>query len=131
MLISFLDLASRGGRGGALLIETGIDFGISFLLLLLVGGVRGVNFEEILALSMLVFWSVNNASHLATYCRYEVPNGISHAIEIIEVVYFTTIDLFVLNVFGQEIKSDFDILGVWCEMFNWAMKRYGVERTTL
>ena len=54
-LISFLDLASRGGRGSALLIETVIDFGISFLLLLLVGGIQGVNFEEILALSMLVF----------------------------------------------------------------------------
>jgi len=31
MLISFLDLAGRGGRGGALLIVTGVDLGVSFL----------------------------------------------------------------------------------------------------
>ena len=57
-LISFLDFAGRGGRGGALLIVTGMDFGISFLLFPLVVGVRRVNFKEILALSELVFWSV-------------------------------------------------------------------------
>ena len=57
-LISFLDFAGRGGRGGALLIVTGTDFGISFLLFPLVVEVRGVNFKEILALSELVFWSV-------------------------------------------------------------------------
>jgi len=33
----------------------GTDFGISFLLLPLVGGVLGVNFKEILFLSVLVF----------------------------------------------------------------------------
>jgi len=54
-LISFLDLAGRGGRGGALLIVTGVDFRISFLLAPLVGEILGVNLEEILFLSMLVF----------------------------------------------------------------------------
>ena len=58
MLISFLDLASRGGRGGALLIVTGTDFAISFLLLPLVRIVLRVNFEDIFDLSVLVFWSV-------------------------------------------------------------------------
>ena len=58
MLISFLDLASRGGRDGALLIVTRTDFTISFLLLPLVGIVLGVNFEDIFDLSVLVFWSV-------------------------------------------------------------------------
>ena len=64
-LISFLDLASRGGRGRALLIVTGTDFAISFLLLPLVGIVLRVNFEDIFNLSVLVFWLVYNASHLA------------------------------------------------------------------
>ena len=54
-LISFLDLASRKGRGKALLIVTRTDFAISFLLLLLVGIVLGVNFEDIFDLSVLVF----------------------------------------------------------------------------
>ena len=58
MLISFLDLAGRGGRGRALLIVTGTDFTISFLLLPLVRIVLGVNFEDIFDLSVLVFWSV-------------------------------------------------------------------------
>jgi len=51
--ISFLDLAGRGGRGGALLIVTGVDFGASFLELPLEGGMRGVNFEDILDLSVM------------------------------------------------------------------------------
>jgi len=55
MLISFLDLARRGGRGGALLIETGVDLGVSFLELPLGGGVCGVNFEAILDLRLFVF----------------------------------------------------------------------------
>jgi len=54
-LISFLDLAGRGGRGGALLIVTEVDFRISFLLAPLVGEVLWVNFKEILFLSGLVF----------------------------------------------------------------------------
>jgi len=37
MLISFLDLAGRGGRGSALLIVTGVDLGVSFLELPLEG----------------------------------------------------------------------------------------------
>ena len=65
--ISFLDLAGRGGGGGALLIVTGVDLGASFLELPLVGGMRGVNFDEILFLSILVLWSVNNESHLDPY----------------------------------------------------------------
>ena len=54
-LISFLVLAGRGGRGGALLMVTGVDLGISFLELPLGGGVRGVNFEDILDLRVFVF----------------------------------------------------------------------------
>ena len=57
-LISFFNLASSGGRGGALLMVTGTDFGVSLLALFLVGGILGVNFDEILDLSVLVFWSV-------------------------------------------------------------------------
>jgi len=49
-LISFLVLAGRGGRGSTLLIVTGVDLGMSFLLLPLTGGVLGVKFAEILAL---------------------------------------------------------------------------------
>ena len=65
--ISFLDLAGRGGGGGALLIMTGVGLGASFLELPLVGGMRSVNFDEILFLSVLVLWSVNNESHLDLY----------------------------------------------------------------
>ena len=65
-LISFLNLASRGGKGKALLIVTRTGFAISFLLLLLVRIVLRVNFEDIFDLSVLVFWSVYNMSHLAT-----------------------------------------------------------------
>jgi len=54
-LISFLVLAGSGGRGGALLMVTGVDSGISFLVLPLDGGVLGVNFAEILDLRVLVF----------------------------------------------------------------------------
>ena len=61
-----LDSAGKEGRSSTLLIVTGTDFGISFLLFLLVIGVLRVNFEEILVLSELVFWSVKSASHLAT-----------------------------------------------------------------
>jgi len=56
--ISFLDLAGRGGKGGALLIVTGDDLGASFLGLPVGGGMQVVNLDEILVLSVLVFWSV-------------------------------------------------------------------------
>jgi len=62
--ISFLDLAGREGGGGALLIVTGIDLGKSFFELPLVGRIQGVNFDDIFNLSVLVLWSVYNASHL-------------------------------------------------------------------
>ncbi len=45
VLISFLDLARRGGRGGALLMETEVNLGVFFLELPLGGGVHGVNFK--------------------------------------------------------------------------------------
>ena len=64
--ISFLDLAGRGGRGGALLIVTGDGLDTSFLGLPVGGGMRGVNLDEILFLSVLVFWSVCKASHQDT-----------------------------------------------------------------
>ena len=48
------------------LIPTVTGFAISFLLLLLVRIVLRVNFEDIFDLSVLVFWSVYNASHLTT-----------------------------------------------------------------
>ena len=67
VLISFLDLAGKGGRGGALLIVTRDDLGASFLLLPFDVGILGVNLDEILALSVLVLLSVNNTSHLAPY----------------------------------------------------------------
>ena len=62
--ISFLDLARRGGGGGALLIVTRIDLGESFFELLLVGGIREVNFDDIFDLRILVLRSVYNVSHL-------------------------------------------------------------------
>jgi len=68
MLISFLDLAGRGGSGGALLMVTGEDFGTSFLLLLPLGasvGILGVNFDAILALRVFVLLSVCKTSHFA------------------------------------------------------------------
>jgi len=67
VLISFLDLAGKGGRGGALLIVTGVGLGRSFLLLLFDVRILGVNLDEILALRVLVLLSVYNTSHLAPY----------------------------------------------------------------
>ena len=67
VLISFLDLASKGGRGGALLIVAGVGLGRSFLLLPFDVGVFGVNLDEILALRVLVLLSVYNTSYLAPY----------------------------------------------------------------
>ena len=67
VLISFLDLADKGGRGGALLIVAGVSLGRSFLLLPFDVGVLGVNLDEILALRVLVLLSVYNTSHLAPY----------------------------------------------------------------
>ena len=58
MLISFLVLAGRGGGGGTLLIVTGTDFAISFLLPLCCGIVLGVNFDETLPLRVLALLSV-------------------------------------------------------------------------
>jgi len=55
VLIPFFGLVNKGGRGGgALLMVTGLDFGISLLPLLLAGGILGVNFDEIFDLSVLV-----------------------------------------------------------------------------
>ena len=55
VLIPFFGLVDRGGRdGGALLMVTGLDFGISLLLLLLAGGILRVNFDKIFDLSDLV-----------------------------------------------------------------------------
>ena len=64
---SFLDLAGRGGRGGTLLIVTGTDLGDSFFGLPLGEGIRRVNFDDILALRLLVLLSVNSASHFEAY----------------------------------------------------------------
>ena len=66
MLISFFVLARRGGGRGTLLMVTRTGFANSFLLLLLVGEVLRVNFEEILALKVLVFLSVYKESYLAS-----------------------------------------------------------------
>ena len=113
MLISFLDLAGRGGRGGALLIVTRTGFAISFLLLLLVGIVLGVNFEDIFDLSVLVFLiSVQYIPSSLIDCRDEISDGITHTIKIVKVINLTTINLFVFDIFGQEIERYFDILGV-------------------
>jgi len=67
MLISFFDLAGRGGSGGALLMVTGVDFGVSFLLLPLGAGTRilGVNFDEIFVLRVFDLLSVCKPSYLA------------------------------------------------------------------
>ena len=67
VLISFLDLAGKGGRGGALLIVTRVGLGRSFLMLLFDVGILGVNLDEILALRVLVLLSVYNTSYLAPY----------------------------------------------------------------
>ena len=66
-LTSFFVLARRGGGRGTLLMVTGTGLAISFLLPLLEGTVLRVNFEEILALRVLVFLSVLRESHLASY----------------------------------------------------------------
>jgi len=67
VLTSFLDLAGKGGRGGALLIVTGVGLERSFLLLPFDVGILGVNLDEILALRVIVLLSVYNTSHLAPY----------------------------------------------------------------
>jgi len=54
-LISFLVLAGKGGGGGDLLIVTGVDLGTSFVGWPLVGGIRGVNLDEIFPLRVLDF----------------------------------------------------------------------------
>ena len=118
--ISFLDLAGRGGGGRALLIMTGVDLGASFLELLLVGGLRGVNFDEILVLSVLVLWSVNNISYLDPYTdemKFHIASPIPSKSE----------RSFALDIFGQEVERDFDVLGVRCKMFDRTMERNGVE----
>ena len=66
-LISFLDLAGKGERGGALLMVTRVDLGISFLLLPFGAGTLGVNLAAILALRMLVLLSVCKTSYFAPY----------------------------------------------------------------
>jgi len=48
-------LTGRGGDSGTLLIVTGTDLAIFFLLPLLERAVLGVNFKEILALRVLDF----------------------------------------------------------------------------
>ena len=58
ILISFLVLAGRGGEGRTLLIVTGTNFAMSFLLLLCCGIVLRVNFGETLALKVLALLSV-------------------------------------------------------------------------
>ena len=67
VLISFLDLAGKGERGGALLIVAGVGLEIFFLLLLFDVRVLGVNLDKILALRVLVLLSVYNMSYLASY----------------------------------------------------------------
>ena len=67
VLISFLDLAGKEGRGEALLIVAGVGLGRSFVLLLFDVGVLGVNLDKILALRVLVLLSVYNMSYLASY----------------------------------------------------------------
>ena len=58
ILISFLVLARREKGGGILLIVTGTDFAMSFLLLLCCGIVFRVNFDKTLALRVLALLSV-------------------------------------------------------------------------
>jgi len=65
VLISFLVLAGKGGRGGALLIVTGTDLWSSFLLFPFDVRILGVNLDKILALRVLVLLLVYNASYLA------------------------------------------------------------------
>jgi len=66
-LTSFFVNVGREGSGGTLLMVTRTGLAISFLLLLLEGTVLGVNFEEILALRVLVFLSVLKKFHLVSY----------------------------------------------------------------
>lgn len=63
VFISFFDLAGRGGRGGALLMVTGVGLGTSLLELPAEWGIRGVNLADIFFLRELVPWSVSNESH--------------------------------------------------------------------
>ena len=55
--ISFLDLAGRGERGGALLIMTGVNLGVSFLELPLGRDIHRVNFEERNKLKPFLQWN--------------------------------------------------------------------------
>jgi len=55
VLISFVVLAGRGGRGSVLLMVIGVDLGVSFWKLSLEGGVCSVNFKDILNLRLFVF----------------------------------------------------------------------------
>ena len=88
----------RGGAGDAFLINMGTGFAISFLLLL--GVTLGVNLNDIFILRVLGMKSVPFS---LIYQWYEIPNSISHAIKILEIIDFLTVDLFVSNIFWHEI----------------------------
>ena len=42
----------------------------------------------------------------------ELPDSISHAIKVIEFIYFVAIYLFSLDILSQKVKQDFNILGI-------------------
>ena len=57
-LISFFDLAGRGGEGRAFSMVIGIGFAISLLFLLGFSAILGVNLEDIFALKVVDLLSV-------------------------------------------------------------------------
>ena len=60
----------------------------------------------------------------------EVPNGITHAIKVVEFISLTTVNLFIRNILCYEVQRIFDVFRIWGEVFDRSIKWNGVERTT-
>jgi len=48
----------------------------------------------------------------------KIPDGIAHAIEILKIINFLTVNLFVGNIFRHEVQGVFDTLQIQSEIFN-------------
>ena len=61
----------------------------------------------------------------------KVPDGIANAIKILKVICLGRVHLFIRYIPCYKVQRVFDIFCIWCNMFDGAVQRYGVEVTTL
>ena len=74
--------------------------------------------------------SIESVPFSIIYWRDEVLYGITYTIKISKIVNHITVDLFVPNVLGKEVERHFNTLGVWCKVFDGAIKGNRVEEAT-